>query len=332
MKISNETKVGALTAISITLLVLGFNFFKGKSLLNTGNFLYAKFTHTKELKVSNGVYVNGYQIGSVYEIENEDKNLQNIIVGFKLNNDFNIPNNSITTISSSPLGNISVDIKLGDSKTYLQNGDTIKSENVLDLMASFTKQLAPIGDNLKNTLHSLDVTLKNFNSILDPNSKTNLQKSITNISQITESLSKSSASINAMLAQQSGSIAKSMDNVNSITKNLVNQNEKINATLENVKNTTENLSQTDFKGTILNLKNMVDNLNGVIAKLNNTNGSLGLLMNDKALYNNLTNTVRSVNILMDDLKTNPKRYINISVFGKKDKSIPLNAPLENSKP
>jgi phospholipid/cholesterol/gamma-HCH transport system substrate-binding protein len=134
------------------------------------------------------------------------------------------------------------------------------------------------------------------------------------------------------MEKQNGSIAKSMDNVSSFTNNLAKQNEKISATLDNVKNTTENLSEADFKGTVNNLKAAIDNLNGVVAKLNSTNGSLGLLMNDKSLYHNLTNTVRSANILMDDLRTHPKRYVSLSVFGKKDKTGALQAPLEPSKP
>jgi len=328
MKISNETKVGALTSIAITLLVLGYNFLKGRTLFKTGNFIYAKFTDSKGLNVSNRVNVNGFQIGNVYEIENEDENLKSIVVGFKLNSNFNIPDNSVAVIDASPLGTVEVNIKLGNSKTFIKSGDYIKSENSLGLMESISNQLSPVADNLKSTLKSLDEALKNINGIFDPNSKANLQTAIANISKITEMLSKSSASLNSMLEKQNGSIAKSMDNVNSFTNNLAKQNEKISATLENVKNTTENLSEADFKGTVNNLKTAIENLNGVVTKLKSTDGSIGLLMNDKTLYNNLTNTVRSANILMDDLRTHPKRYVNISVFGKKDKTGALQAPLE----
>jgi phospholipid/cholesterol/gamma-HCH transport system substrate-binding protein len=332
MKISNETKVGALTAIAITLLILGYNFLKGRSLFKTGNFLYAKFTDVKSLKVSNSVCVNGFKVGSVYEIENEDANLKTILVGIKLNSNYNIPDNSTAAIADNPLGTPQIDINLGDTKVLLKSGDYIKSDTSLGLMGTISKQLTPIADNLKATLKTLDESLKNINSIFDPNSKVNLQSAIANIAKITDHLSQSSASLNRMMEKQNGSIAKSMDNVSSFTNNLAKQNEKISATLDNVKNTTENLSEADFKGTVNNLKAAIDNLNGVVAKLNSTNGSLGLLMNDKSLYHNLTNTVRSANILMDDLRTHPKRYVSLSVFGKKDKTGALQAPLEPSKP
>src|SRR5215218_8124270 len=98
MKINNETKVGALTALAITLLILGFNFLKGKSLFKTGNFIYAKFKNTKGIMVSNPVYINGLQVGSVYELKEANKNLDTIIVAIKLNKELNIANNSIASI------------------------------------------------------------------------------------------------------------------------------------------------------------------------------------------------------------------------------------------
>ena len=328
MKISNETKVGALTAISITLLILGFNFLKGRTLFKTGNFLYAKFTDTKGLMVSNPVYVNGYQIGSIYEIENEDENLKSILVGIKLKSSYNIPDNSTASIADNPLGTPKIEIALGNGKTFFKSGDFIKAENSTGLLGALTNQLTPVTDKLKTTLTTLDSALKNINSIFDPASKANLQTAILNITNLTDNLSKSSVSLNGMMEKQNGSIAKSMDNVNIFTTNLAKQNEKISTTLDNVKSVTENLSQADFKGTVNNLKSTIDNLSNVVKKLNSSDGSLGLLMNDKTLYNNLTNTVRSANILMDDLRTHPKRYVSLSVFGSKDKTGALKEPLK----
>ena len=331
MKISNETKVGALTAIAITILVLGYNFLRGRTLVKTGNFLYAKFTDTKGIMASNRVYVNGFQVGSVYEIENEDKDLRSIIVGIKLKDNYNIPDNSLAAIADNPLGSPKIEITLGSSKTFLKSGDNINSKNSLGLMGALANQLTPVTDNLKTTLHSLDSALKNINSIFDPAAKNNLQTAIANITKITETLSQSAVSVNTMLEKQNGSIAQTMNNMNSFTKNLAGQNEKISATLDNVKTTTENLSHTDLKGTVDGLKTAIATLNTAVGKLNSNSGSLGLLINDKTLYNNLTNTIRSANILVDDLRKNPKRYLGFSVFGKKDKGDFLRVPLDSVK-
>jgi phospholipid/cholesterol/gamma-HCH transport system substrate-binding protein len=329
MKISNETKVGALTAIAITFLVLGFNFLKGRSLVKTGNFLYAKFPDAKRLMQSNGVFINGFNVGSVYEVVNVDANLKEMVVGIKLKKEYNIPNNSVAIIKDNPLGNPSVEITLGNSSTFLSNGDTVHTEMPLGLLDKLSSQISPISFELKSTLHTLDSALKNINSIMDPNAKNNLQTAIANITKITEMLAKSSVSLNDMLDKQNGSLAKSLNDVNGFTSNLNQQNQKINNTLANIETTTKSLSKTDFEGTVTKLKATIDNMNTAVSKLNSNNGSLGLLMNDKALYNNLTNTVRSANILMDDLRKNPKRYVNISVFGRKDKTGPLMAPLDS---
>lgn len=329
MKISNETKVGALTAIAITFLVLGFNFLKGRSLVKTGNFLYAKFPDAKRLMQSNGVFINGFNVGSVYEVVNVDANLKEMVVGIKLKKEYNIPNNSVAIIKDNPLGNPSIEITLGNATKFLGNGDTVHTEMPLSLLDKLSGQLSPISFELKSTLHTLDSALKNINSIMDPNAKNNLQTAIANITKITEMLAKSSISLNDMLDKQNGSLAKSLNDVNGFTSNLNQQNQKINNTLSNIETTTKSLSKTDFEGTVTKLKATIDNMNTAVAKLNSNTGSLGLLMNDKSLYNNLTNTVRSANILMDDLRKNPKRYVNISVFGKKDKTGPLMAPLDS---
>jgi phospholipid/cholesterol/gamma-HCH transport system substrate-binding protein len=331
MKISNETKVGALTAVAITLLVLGFNFLKGRSLLKTGHYIYAQFPDAKGLMVSHAVMVNGFPIGSVYEIENVDANLKLIKVGIKLKSSYNIPINSIATIASSPLGSPSIEITLGkDSINFLKDGGIINTENPLGMLDKLSSKLDPIGDNLNKTLITLNNTLLNLNSIVDPNTKNNLQSSVANIQKLTDNLTKASVSLTEMLNQQNGALAKSMTNMSNFTSNLNNQNDKINGTLANIETTTKNLSNADIEGLLTKMKSTLETLNTAIAKLNSNSGSLGLLMNDKALYNNLTNTVRSANILMDDLRTHPKRYVNISVFGRKEKGGALQAPLDTT--
>ncbi|MDZ4070466.1 MAG: mammalian cell entry protein [Sediminibacterium sp.] len=331
MKISNETKVGALTAVAITLLILGFNFLKGKTLFKTGNIIYAKYTDTKGIMVSNGVFINGFQVGSVYDIENADKNLSAIVVAIKLKDNYNIPANSIASIKENPLGNASITIALGDAATYVKSGDTILTASNAGLLGDLMNKLGPVGDQIKATVGSLDAVLKNINTIFDPATKNNLQEVIANINKTTASLVVSSASIQAMLNQQTGAITASMNNVNSFTKNLADNNDKVTRMLGNVEKTTENLSKADIDGTVAQLKNSIETLNTILGKMSSTDGSLGKLLNDKALYDNLTNTVRSANILMDDLRVHPKRYVNISVFGKKDKTGPLMAPLDSTK-
>jgi phospholipid/cholesterol/gamma-HCH transport system substrate-binding protein len=330
VKISNETKIGALTAIAVTFLILGFNFLKGKTLFKTGNFLYAKFDDTRKLSPSNPVYINGYQIGSVYEIRAGSNDLKNILVTIKLNALYNIPDNSIAEIETTLVGSPNILITPGNSPKYLQSDDTINTRNVPGLLGDVSQRLAPVADQLQATLGSLDTVLRNFNSVLDPATKSNLQGVIANLHKATTSIIVSANAMQHMLNTENGSLVTALNNVDSFTANLKANNEKISNTLSNVEKTTDNLAKADIDGAVNSLKSSVDKLDSVMNKINSSDGSLGAMINDKELYNNINNTVRSLNTLMDDLRVHPKRYVNISVFGKKDKGNYLTEPLKDS--
>ena len=327
MKISNETKVGALTTLAITLLILGFNFLKGKSLFKTGSFIYAKVVETKGIMVSNPVYVNGYQIGAVYEIEAQTKSLDTMIIAIKLNQELNIPANSIAAIVSNPLGSPKIDIAKGDSRTFLKNHDTISTMASPSMFEGMAGQLTPVVDQVKVTLHSLDTVLNNVNSIMDPYTKNNLQDVIANFNRISSSLLVSTVANQNMLDKQNGALAKSLENVNRFTGNLANNNEKINGMLTNFESTSSNLAKADINGTVNSLRQTVERLNATVEKLDSKDGTMGKLLNDTQMYDNLAATTRSLNILMDDIRVNPKRYVSISVFGGKSKSQYLTSPL-----
>jgi len=327
MKINNETKVGALTALAITLLIVGFNFLKGKSLFKTGNFIYAKVKQTKGLMISNPVYVNGLQVGSVYELEEANKNVDTIIISIKLSKEINIPVNSLASIAGNPLGSPSMEISMGDSKAYLKNHDTIPTIDDPGVLGSITTKLTPVVDQVRVTVQTLDSVLRNVNSIFDPLTKNNMQDVVGNINRITQSLVVSAAALQSLMDEQSGYLTKSMVNLNSFTNNLSGNNDKINATMANLEKSTRNLSNADIDGTIGQLRVTVERLNAAVEKIDSKDGSLGRLLNDNQLYDNLANTTKSLNTLMDDIRVNPKRYVSISIFGGKSNKEYLTSPL-----
>ncbi|RFM27100.1 MlaD family protein [Deminuibacter soli] len=330
MKVSNETKIGALTVIAVALLFLGFNFLKGKSLFKSGHFLYAKYADTKGLVSSNAVMINGYQAGTVNDIQTQNGDLQQIVVTIKLNEDYHIPVNSVASIASNPLGSPNVEIKLGNATTFLKAGDTVLTANNGGVLGELTNKVGPVADQLKATLSSLDTVLKNVNTVLDPATKGNLQSVIGNLSKATAGLVTASASLQTLLNNETGALSQSLNNVNSFTKNLADNNSKISGVMDNLEATTNHLSKADIDGVVNKLKASVDNLNNAMTKLNSTDGSMGALINDKTLYNNLNSTIRSLNTLMDDFRLHPKRYVSLSVFGKKDKSTPLAGPTDST--
>jgi phospholipid/cholesterol/gamma-HCH transport system substrate-binding protein len=330
MKVSNETKVGALTIIAITLIILGFNFLKGKTIFKSGNFIYAKYTDTKGLIVSNPVFVNGFQVGSVFEIENQSADLSHIVVSIKLNGNYEIPANSIATIQDNPLGTNSISIVLGDGKTFLKSEDTIKTAPAASLLGDLMNTLSPIGEQTKKTITALEKVLTNINTVLNEQNKANFQTILANLSATTENLNKSMASIEGMLQKQNGSISQTADNLSSFTKNLSDNNKKINNIISNLDTASKQIKDADLTKTIQSIQEAVSELSTTLHKLNTGEGTAAKLLNDPAIYTQLQGTIKSINTLVDDVKMHPKRYVNVSVFGKKDKSKPLTKPLADT--
>ena len=330
MRVSNETKVGALTVIAITLIVLGFNFLRGKTIFKSGNIIHAIYTDTKGLIVSNPVFVNGYQVGTVLEIENQKDNLASIIVSVKLNEAYKIPNNSVATIQDNPLGISSISIVLGNATTFIKSGDTIKTAPANSLLGDFVNTLSPLGEKTQNAITSLDKVLNNINTVLDEKNKQNLAQVLENLAATTKSLNTSLIAIETMLQKQNGSIAQTFDNVNSFTKNLNDNNQKLNNIITNLDTAAKAVKDADLNKTIKTIQVAVASLNISLQKLNSGNGTAAKLMNDSAFYNELQGTLKSINTLVDDVKVHPKRYINVSVFGKKDNTTPLTKPLADS--
>ncbi len=329
MKINNETKIGALTAIAITLLVLGFNFLKGKTFFGKSHSLFAKYTNVQGLANSNPVMINGLQVGTVYSITT-DKNMKEILVNMTMNKDVNIPVNSFASIKNNPLGTTSIEIKLGDAQQYLPKNDTIRTETSAGILDGAMQELRPVLGQVKNAVKSLDSVLTSLAGVLDPNAKNNIKGILENLSKTTAGLTVSSASLQSLLNTQTGALAKSLNNVSSFTGNLANNNEKLTSVMTNLDKTTTNLSKLDLEKTLNTLNATVGDLKTSLGKLNTKDGTAGMLLNDVKLYNNLAATANKLNVLLDDVKTNPKRYISFSVFGKKAKGEALVVPLPDT--
>jgi phospholipid/cholesterol/gamma-HCH transport system substrate-binding protein len=210
------------------------------------------------------------------------------------------------------------------------SGDTIQSAPATSLLGDLMNELSPIGEQVKNTISSLELVLNNVNKTLNDENRQNFKVILENLSATTINLNKSLASIEGMVNKQNGSIAKTADNLNTFTANLNQNNQKISNILTNLDSTTKSINDADLYTTIKTIQTTLVALNTTINQLNNGNGTASKLLNDPAMYTQLQSTVKSVNTLVDDIKVHPKRYINISVFGKKDKRTPLTKPLSDS--
>jgi len=323
MKISNETKVGALAAIAITILILGFNYLKGKDLTERSSTINAVFPSVEGLLVSAPVYINGFQIGKVSDIQAKDRDLNGIIVRISITKNVNIPDNSVATLSSEILQSTTVVIEKGSSTHFVKNGDTIQTREKLGLIGDVRNSLNPAISALNKTLNSLDILLGKVNALVDPNAQKNIQTALANLAVTTESLKE-------LLNSRNGVLAKSLGNLESITGSFKNNSPKLDTIFGNMQTTSQKLATLKIEAVVDNLSRTIAKLDAALAKADSKNSSMGLLLNDTKLYDEIRQTNRSLNTLLDDFKTHPKRYVNISVFGKKDKSGPLQKPIYDS--
>lgn len=329
MKISNETKVGALVVVSIALLMLGLNFLKGKKLFSNATTFYGVYQNIQGLQNSNPILINGMQVGTVYNIS-PAKDMKTITVEMNITKDINIPTNSVAFIKSNPLGTSSVEIILGNATTYLKNKDTMPTVAHAGLFSEVLTKVDPLLLDVRKAITTIDTLTGNVNSVIDPAAKNNIASMLHNLNKISEALLTTTASLNILMNHQNGALAQTLKNANSITGNLAANNDKISNITSNLEKTSAKIAQLDIQSTFKTLDTAIHNFKDALNQLNNPNGTFGKLMNDPTLYQNLASTGNKLNLLLDDIRLHPKRYINISVFGKKQKNDPLLVPLPDT--
>jgi phospholipid/cholesterol/gamma-HCH transport system substrate-binding protein len=292
--------------------------------------LYAKYENVQGLATSNPVFINGLQVGNIYAITNS-KDMKQMLVTISIQKEIFIPTNSIAFINPNPLSVTKIEIQLGDATTYLKSNDTIQTierDGFLENMIN--SKVDPLLSTIKSTVGTADSILLNFNQVLDAENKKNIAEALQNLNKITTSVNATTASLETMLNSTNGPLSKTLNNAASITDNIAANNQKLNKVFTNIDITTEKLAKLNVQQSLSLLDSTINNLKAVIAKLNSKESSLGMLFNDPTLYKNLTSTSNKINVLLDDIRVHPSRYVSISIFGKKEKQTPLNIALPDT--
>ncbi|HEY0092310.1 MAG TPA: MlaD family protein [Flavobacterium sp.] len=312
MKITNETKVGILAAVAITILVLGYSFLKGNNVFSSENEFYARYANVGGLTVSKPVLINGYQIGRVAALELEPNGT--ILAQFDINSDYEIPKNTIARLESTDLlGGKAIVFELGNSKVYAEDGDTLRANSEKNIM----EQVQPIQKKAEQIIGRLDSVLTSVNNTISPEFQQNFNKSFASIARTLETLEGTTKRVDNLVGSESTRIAAIMANFQSVSANLRDNNQKITAVMSNLEKVSDQIARSNFENTIKNADKAVADLQIAINKVNSGKGTLGQLVNDEALYKNLANASSNLDKLMIDLKANPKRYVSFSVFGGK---------------
>lgn len=292
--------IAATVLISLCLLVWGIEFLKGVNMFKPANYYYAKFDKVDGLVEAAPVTINGFQVGQVREIEYDFETNQ-ISVLLSLNKDLKIPEGSYAFIQSSLTGTASMALSLTKNTKILNVGDEIKGMSESGLMDQISNNVVP---QVTGMLPKVDSILGNVNMLVGNPA---LAQSISRLDQITAELAKSSQQLTLLMNSLNKNVPVVMGNVNGITTNL-------SSTTGNLDEFSANLKNMPLDSTINNLNGTIANLQNLTNKLNDKNSSLGLLLNDKSLYNNADHAVASLDSLFIDVKKNPKRYINLKIF------------------
>lgn len=312
-KVSNETKVGALAAIAITLLVLGYNFLKGKDLFTSTKVYYAIYDRVEGLTGSTAVTVNGYKVGQITKVALMPEENMRVKVTIEVFSDIEIGDSSIARITNADLfGSKAIELVLSGKPKLLESGSTLISETQPSLTSSLSDIAKPLKEKIESILVSLD-------SVVGGESGAHLRGTIANLDHITHNFKSTSDNLDKLVAEQSQKLDAIFGNVLSISNNLKNNNENINAVIANLRRVSDTLAASNIKQVVANAEATLKEVALITDKINKGEGSIGLLVNDKKLYNNLEQSASSLDALLKDMKEHPKRYVHFSIFGRKDK-------------
>lgn len=310
MKISNEIKIGLMAIVAIALLIFGYNFLKGKNLLEDSRTFYSVYDQVEGLNASSAVTINGLQVGTVSKIDiREDAKL---VVTMNIKNDYPFSKTSIAEIYGGDLiGGKSVAIVPDfDNETLAKPGDTLKGKIEVGLLELVNDQLSPLQKKIEDGVSSVDTLLNSINYIMDEKTNNSLKNSILTFNETIDQLNSTSKDINDLIKTNSDKFTNTMSNLSEMSGKF----NRISDTLSQIE---FNKIVKDLEGTLAQVKNITE-------KIDNGEGSLGLLINDKDMYTNLENATKQMEELLQDMKLNPKRYVHFSVFGKKNRKFKEN--------
>lgn len=299
MKLTKEIKIALVAIVGILILYFGINFLKGMNLFSTNNTYFITFDDIQGLGASTPIYADGYKVGTVDGLEYDYKENGPIKVKVDINKDLRIPQGSKAEIVKDLMGNLQVNLLLANNPRERVEPGGIIPGAVNGGMMDKAANLVPVVEKM---LPKLDSILTSVNALLaDPA----LAASLHNVETITSNLTVSTRELNTLMA--------------GLNKQVPGVIGKANGVLDNTNRLTANLASLDVQGTLNKVNQTLESAHQFTEKLNSNQGSLGLLMNDTKLYDNLTSTMSHADSLVIDLKAHPKRYVHFSVFGRKDK-------------
>tara|TARA_B100001146_G_scaffold225062_1_gene246112 strand:+ start:17404 stop:18354 length:951 start_codon:yes stop_codon:yes gene_type:complete len=303
LNISREVKTGLLAVVAIALLIFGYSFLKGNNLLNNDRTYYAIYDNVEGLSPGSNVTINGLVVGKVLSIDFADSK-GDLLVTFNIQNDFQFSKNSKAQIYGGGLiggKNLSI-VPEYDREEVAKSGDTLEGtidEGIFELV---NERLTPLQAKVESVINSTDSVLTGVSNVLDEPTRKNLRETIADISQTAIYFKEASKNLNALLADNDQKLSRTFTNLDNMSSNF--------------SKVSDSLSQINVNELVGKMERVVADFESITAKIEQGDGTLGQLINDKNMYNNMERATKQMEELLQDIKLNPKRYVHFSVFGK----------------
>ncbi len=309
MKLSREVKVGLLVTGAVAAMIWGMNYLKGIDMFSGNNKFFAIYHQVDGLVPSSSVILNGVKVGQVQKLEFMKDHSGRIVATLLVNKDVFIGNkSSLRIVSSDFLGGRNIEVRLDSNSPKAENGDTLKAES----MSTFSEQVTPIANKAEQLIVSLDSLAFAIRKVFNDETSYNLNQTLASIERTSNSLDK-------MVSPDKGKLALMISNIESITKNIRDNNEELKNIIHNASSISDSLAKANVARTIEEAGRALSETADVMQKINAGEGSMGKLVSNDSLYNALSKTAYDLDLLLVDFKQNPKKYVNVSVFGKKYK-------------
>jgi phospholipid/cholesterol/gamma-HCH transport system substrate-binding protein len=339
LKITKELKTGIVATVAIAVLIYGLNILKGRNLFSRTYTVYAVYNNIDGLVITNPVQLNGYKVGQVKDINLMPDHSGRIVIEMLITeSDLKIPRGSTAKIVSQDLlGTKAVALFSEDSltrlaalnKQFLADKDTLKGSTEEGIKEGVTRTLAPLQSKAKELLSSIDSVMEIVQIILNKDARANLSKSFQHITIALASLEKTALRMDTLVITEKYRLHSIFVNVDHITAMLSENSDKLSNILKNLSSVSDSLAKAKITSTINNASTALANTSAILDKINKGQGSLGLLVNDKRLYNHLDSASADLDRLLIDLNAHPARYVHISLIGRKEKTKkPKKSPAE----
>ncbi len=315
MKITREAKIGIFTVLCLATLIWGINFLKGKNIFSRTNTYYAVFKRVDGLKVTNTVMLSGYKVGTVKSIRFEEGNTGKLIVALLIEKKYDIPLNSVAKlISADIMGGKAIRLDFSTSNEFHKQGDTLVSSIETGLLDQLIFEMVPVKEKAETLMEDMEKVLEVITQVFNKDNRENLNQSFASLRSTLENFDKASASVDVMLSSENSKFKQILENVAHFSNSLKRNTAGIDSIINNLAAVTDTLAQANIAHTLAQADSSLHAINQIVTKINAGQGTVGALMHNDTLYHNLERSAKNLELLLYDMKVNPKRYINFSLI------------------